>query len=125
MAVPCQAVSYVGERADINYQSDAQDFAGPLDSQVMGALRFVQRNMRVAAVKTIGRGDLPQFSLRAVFEALVNAVAHRDYSVHGARIRLTCSATVSSYTFPELSQIHSHQTVCICVNTVGTNWFPC
>ena len=83
-----QAVSYVGERADINYQSDAQDFAGPLDSQVMGALRFVQRNMRVAAVKTIGRGDLPQFSLRAVFEALVNAVAHRDYSVHGARIRL-------------------------------------
>ncbi len=83
-----QAVSYVGERADINYQNDAQDISGPLDSQVLGALRFVQRNMRVAAVKTIGRGDLPQFSLRAVFEALVNAVAHRDYSVHGARIRL-------------------------------------
>ena len=83
-----QAVNYVGERADINYQIDAQDFAGPLDSQVLEALRFVQRNMRVAAVKTIGRGDLPQYSLRAVFEALVNAVAHRDYSVHGARIRL-------------------------------------
>ena len=83
-----QAVSYVGERTDINYQNDAQDFAGPLDSQVLGALRFVQRNMRIAAFKTIGRGDLPQFSLRAVFEALVNAVAHRDYSVHGARIRL-------------------------------------
>ena len=83
-----QAVSYVGERTDINYQNDAQDFAGPLDSQVLGALSFVQRNMRVAAVKTIGRWDLPQFRLGAVFEALVNAVAHRDYSVHGARIRL-------------------------------------
>ena len=30
----------------------------------------------------------PQFSERAVFEALVNAVAHRDYSLAGGRIRL-------------------------------------
>ncbi len=65
-----QAVSYVGERQDINYQSDARDFGGPLDDQVIEALHFVRRNMR------------------AVFEALVNAVAHRDYSMVGARIRL-------------------------------------
>ena len=32
--------------------------------------------------------EVPQFSERAVFEALVNAVAHRDYSIHGAHIRL-------------------------------------
>jgi predicted HTH transcriptional regulator len=32
--------------------------------------------------------DLPQFSERAVFEAIVNAVAHRDYSIHGSKIRL-------------------------------------
>jgi len=31
---------------------------------------------------------LPQFSLRAVFEAVVNALAHRDYSIHGSKIRL-------------------------------------
>ncbi len=44
--------------------------------------------MLVRARKTTARTDRPQFSDRAVFEALVNAVAHRDYSVAGARVRL-------------------------------------
>lgn len=83
-----QAVSYVGERQDINYQSDARDFGGPLDDQIIEALHFVRRNMRVAAMKTMARVETPQFSDRAVFEALVNAVAHRDYSMVGARVRL-------------------------------------
>ena len=60
----------------------------PLDAQALDALRFVRRNMRVAATKAVERRDVPQFSERAVFEALVNAVAHRDYSIAGARIRL-------------------------------------
>jgi predicted HTH transcriptional regulator len=44
--------------------------------------------MRVEAVKRPGRIDIPQYDLAAVFEAIVNAVAHRDYAMHGARIRL-------------------------------------
>lgn len=83
-----QAVSYVGERQDINYQSDARDFGGPLDDQIIEALHLVRRNMRVVAMKTMGRVETPQFSECAVFEALVNAVAHRDYSMVGARVRL-------------------------------------
>lgn len=83
-----QAVSYVGERQDINYQSDARDFGGPLDDQIIEALHFVRRNMRVSAMKTMARVETPQFSARVVFEALVNAVAHRDYSMVGARVRL-------------------------------------
>ena len=83
-----QAVSYVGERQDINYQSDARDFGGPLDDQIFEALHFVRRNMRVSATKTMARVERPQFSERAVFEVLVNAVAHRDYSMAGARVRL-------------------------------------
>ena len=83
-----QAVSYVGERQDINYQTDARDIEGPLDKQVFEALHFVRRNMRVAATKEMARVEHPQFSGRAVFEALVNAVAHRDYSMAGARVRL-------------------------------------
>ena len=31
--------------------------------------------------------ETPQFSIRAVFEAVVNAVAHRDYSIHASKIR--------------------------------------
>ena len=83
-----QAVSYAGERNDINYQTDARDLSGPLDSQVMEALHFVDRNMLVNADKEVARRDRPQFSQRALFEALVNAVAHRDYSMAGARVRL-------------------------------------
>ena len=83
-----QAVSYAGERNDVNYQTDARDIVGPLDSQVVEALHFVDRNMLVNATKEVARAERPQFSERAVFEALVNAVAHRDYSMAGARIRL-------------------------------------
>ena len=83
-----QAVSYAGERTEVDYQTDARDIGGPLDKQVAEALHFVRRNMLVRARKTTARTDRPQFSDRAVFEALVNAVAHRDYSVAGARVRL-------------------------------------
>ena len=83
-----QAVSYAGERNDINYQTDARDLAGPLDLQVVEALHFLDRNILVNAAKEVARRERPQFSERALFEALVNAVAHRDYSMAGARIRL-------------------------------------
>ena len=83
-----QAVSYAGERSDVNYQTDARDLGGPLDAQVMEALHFVNRNVLVNASKEVARRERPQFSERALFEALVNAVAHRDYSMAGARIRL-------------------------------------
>ncbi len=83
-----QAVNYAGDRIDTKYQTDARDIGGPLDEQVAGTLDFVRRNMLVRAAKTNARMDRPQFSERAVFEALVNAVAHRDYSLAGARIRL-------------------------------------
>ncbi|MDE2791889.1 MAG: putative DNA binding domain-containing protein [Paracoccaceae bacterium] len=83
-----QAVSYAGVRADTDCQTDSRDITGPLDRQVAEALRFLQRNMTVRAEKTFVRSDRPQFSERTVFEALVNSVAHRDYSIGGSRIRL-------------------------------------
>jgi predicted HTH transcriptional regulator len=83
-----QAVSYAGERTDVEYQTDARDIGGPLDEQVAEALHFVRRNMLVRASKSTARVEQPQFGERAVFEALVNAVAHRDYSMAGARVRL-------------------------------------
>ena len=69
-------------------QIDAQTIGGPINQQVTAALTFVERNMQVAARKSPAREDLPQYSRSALFEALVNAVAHRDYSISGSRIRL-------------------------------------
>ena len=88
-----QAVAYRGSQVQPrgmaeSYQLDAADIGGPLDVQVESACRFVGRNMRVAAFKDLGRVDRPQFDMTAVFEAVVNAVAHRDYSIYGSKIRL-------------------------------------
>jgi len=81
-----QAICYKG--ADRHYQLDAQDIVGPLDLQIKEACKFVEKNMRLYAIKAPYRIETPQFSMNAVFEALTNAVAHRDYSIYGSKIRL-------------------------------------
>ena len=87
-----QAVAYRGTAIKTGtndpYQLDAADITGPLDAQITDACRFVARNMKIAAFKDMGRVDLPQYDMTAVFEAVVNAVAHRDYSIHDSKIRL-------------------------------------
>lgn len=87
-----QAVAYRGTEirpaGDQAYQLDAADLTGPVDEQVLSACHFVRKNMRVAASKKVGREDTPQFDMTAVFEAIVNAVAHRDYAMQDAKIRL-------------------------------------
>ena len=70
-------------------QIDAREITGPLNRQIGDAVAFTIKNMRVAAHKDPARVDLPQYSDRALFEALVNAVAHRDYSIRGSKIRLS------------------------------------
>ena len=88
-----QAVAYRGrtiksDSAGEPYQIDARDIDGPLDQQIADACRFVFKNMRLAASKSVGRVDRPQYDMTAVFEAVTNAVAHRDYSIYGSKIRL-------------------------------------
>ncbi len=89
-----QAVAYssstIVPQAESVYQRDAQDIFGPLDQQIRDACAFVRKNMQVAAFKGAagGRVDLPQFDMTAVFEAVTNAVAHRDYSMAGSKVRL-------------------------------------
>ncbi|MCY3869257.1 MAG: putative DNA binding domain-containing protein [Gemmatimonadetes bacterium] len=73
-------------------QLDTQTITGPLNRQIAEAVAFAVRNMRVGAYKDPARMDLPQYSAEALFEALVNAVVHRDYSIRGSRIRLSMFA---------------------------------
>ena len=93
------AVAHSGLRNDPDEQQDAQEIRGPLDRQILDAFHFVRRNMTTAARKPLGRVDYPQYHLGAVFEAIVNAVAHRDYSLHAQRIRL--------FMFADRLEIHS------------------
>ena len=88
-----QAVAYWGTSITAGastdpYQIDAADIGGPLDLQVVDACQFVAKHMKVAAFKEQGRQDRPQFDMSAVFEAIVNAVAHRDYSIYDSKVRL-------------------------------------
>lgn len=82
-----QAVRYRGTAQNSNFQVDAKELVGPLDQQVYEAMVFFRLNQRVAATKEVGRQDFPQFSDKAILEALVNAVAHRDYSVDHSHTR--------------------------------------
>ena len=70
-------------------QLDAQEIVGPLPRQIADAVKFVARNMRVAARKLPEREDMPQYRIAAVFEAVVNAVAHRNYSMSSRRTRMS------------------------------------
>jgi len=89
-----QAVAYSGTEIDPGqpgpYQLDAADIFGPLDRQIADACHFVRRNMRTWGSKSPagGRSDTPQYNALAVFEAVTNAVAHRDYSLGGSKVRL-------------------------------------
>ena len=83
-----QTVCYRGTERTAAHQIDAKNITGPLDVQIREACNFVERNMRVYAIKAPNRIETPQFSMNAVFEAVVNAVAHRDYSIYGSKIRL-------------------------------------
>ncbi len=89
-----QAVAYRGKttspQPESVYQRGAQNITGPLDQQIYEACDFIRKNMQVAARKgsSGGREDIPQFDMLAVFEAIVNAAAHRDYSMWGSKVRL-------------------------------------
>lgn len=83
-----QAVCYRGQERNAAYQVDAKDITGPIDQQINDACQFVYKNMKVSAKKEPHRIETPQYSMNAVFEAIVNAVAHRDYSIDGSKIRL-------------------------------------
>ncbi len=82
------AVAFAGfdEDADI---LDRREITGRLPQVITDARLFLERNIRQPA-RELGfqREDLPLYDRKALGEAVVNAVAHRDYSLSGSQIRL-------------------------------------
>ncbi len=68
---------------------DRQEITGRLPQQIEHAVAFIERNTRLSTViDDVRQTDRPQYPRPALREAIVNAVAHRDYSVTGAQILL-------------------------------------
>ena len=66
-----------------------QDVGGCLGDQIRQAEAFVMSNMRRGMkIRGLEREDTAEYPIAVVREAIVNAIAHRDYSVRGEGIRL-------------------------------------
>lgn len=71
--------------ADGRRFTDSRRIEGTLPEMLEGALSFVRNNMQVAtriSPQTGRREDVPQYPMDAVREIVLNALVHRDYSVH-------------------------------------------
>ena len=71
--------------SDGNRFTDTKRIEGTLPDMLDGALTFVRANMRTATKiekETGKRIDIPQYPMDAVREAILNALVHRDYSMH-------------------------------------------
>lgn len=64
---------------------DNQRIEGNIQDMLSGALQFVKRNMRTKTIineKTGQREDRTDYPVTAIREAVLNALVHRDYSIH-------------------------------------------
>jgi len=83
-----EAAAYRGTELTSDDLVHSQSIEGRADQQIDEATAFVERFMLRPARKPAGREDFPQYEIGAVHEAIVNAVAHRNYFLAGAKIRL-------------------------------------
>jgi ATP-dependent DNA helicase RecG len=66
---------------------DRKDFAEGLVSDIEESLRFIERNTRTGyRIEKLRREDVPEYPMRALREAITNAVMHRDYFETGANV---------------------------------------
>ncbi|GAB4514884.1 MAG: ATP-binding protein [Anaerolineae bacterium] len=66
-----------------------EEITGPLPRLIDRAWQVIREEMRVeAVVRGLKREERPEYPLPAVREALINAVAHRDYRIPGRRIEV-------------------------------------
>lgn len=82
-AIPGTEVGQLGE----NFERflDNRRIEGTIPEMIDGALSFVRKNLRVKTIinpETAKRQDLIEYPITAIREILLNALVHRDYSIH-------------------------------------------
>ncbi len=66
---------------------DRKDFDGGIVADIEDALRFIDRNTRTAwRIEKIQRENIPEYPMKALREAITNAVMHRDWFMDGANV---------------------------------------
>jgi len=66
---------------------DSQEIKGPIYKMLNEVELFFKRNTRLAGkIVEFKRVDIPEYPYEAIREAVINAVAHRDYTRRGAPI---------------------------------------
>ena len=81
--VPGKEIGTVGKSGE--RFSDNQRIEGTISEMLEGAMQFVSRNMRTKTIinpQTGKREDRTDYPIPAVREAILNALVHRDYSIH-------------------------------------------
>lgn len=81
--VPGTEVGMIGDQGERFI--DNQRIEGNISDMLDGAMQFVNRNMRTKTIinpHTGKREDRPDYPITAVREAVLNALVHRDYSIH-------------------------------------------
>lgn len=76
----------IGELGELGERFlDNQRIEGDISDMLDSAMQFVRRNMRIKTIINPGNGkreDRMDYPMTAVREAIVNALVHRDYSIH-------------------------------------------
>lgn len=68
---------------------DSAEYSGSLIILLNEGVGFVKRNMKTRWKKTSNsRIEMPEYCERSVFEALVNAIIHRDYLILGSEVHV-------------------------------------
>lgn len=115
---------------------DTGRYTGPLLDVFDNALTFIERNTKIGWKKTSegGREEIRSYPREAVREVLVNAIAHRDYSIMGTQIDvdiyqdrievvsprvLAASKPYEQYPVGSIPSIRRNQTIAACLDVAN------